>query len=726
MAKPLKILLIVVGAIVGLFVVVAIAFAVFFDPNAFRGKISGEVKESTGRELTIAGDIGITFFPWLGVKLSQVTLGNAPGFGPEPFAQIGEAQVSVQLMPLIRDREVKASTITLQGLTLNLAKNAQGKNNWDDLSGKSETKTTTTSTSSKPSTFEVAGLDIKDAALSYADAQAKKSYKVEHLDFKTGKLKPGKPVDLNAKLTLASTDPAMTADVKLDGTIDADTEAKHYLVKKLKLDVGAQGAGVPGGKQDVKLTGEVDLDQAKGTLKFSDGKIEVAGLTLTTAIDGKNMNGDAPTFSGPLTIATFNPRSVLEKMQIKIPEPSDSSALKEASFNANLAATNKSASLSDVRIKLDQSNLTGRIDVRDFEKSAIEFALKLDQIDADRYLAPKPPKSEKPAAPPPGQQNFNSTEIPIKTLDAYNAQGSLAIGSLKLDGLQLADANMKIALAKGGPKSDEITAKLYGGTLQSHTVLTPSNPPRVASKATVSNISVGPLLKDMIGKDWLTGTGDLSFDINSSGRTVADVRHALAGDVGFNLANGAIRGVNIALIVRRAQALLKKQQLPPEDRGNQQTDFAELKGHGRIANGVLTTDTLSATNPAFRLSGEGSIDIGNERIDYLLKPTIVETSEGAGSTKELADLRGITIPIRVTGSFQDPKYTPDVEGIVREQAKAQLNKEIDKQLQKHGDKIGGALGDLLKRSLQKGQPQQPAQPQQPQQQPQTQPPPKNP
>ncbi len=710
MAKPFKIVAILLAALVGLFVVAAIAFALFFDANAFRGKISAEVKTETGRELTIGGDIKLRFFPWLGVKISQVTLGNAPGFGPEPFAEIGEAQVSVRLMPLITDREVRASTITLQGLRLNLAKNAQGKNNWDDLSDENKTETTTPETAGGPSTFEVAGLDIKDAAVSYVDAQAKKSYKVEQLNLKTGTLKPGKPVDVEAGLKLTSADPAMTAALKLDGTLDADTKAKHYRFKDLKLDVDAQGAGVPGGAQQIKLSGQLDLDQAAGTMKFADGKIELAGLALTTVIDGKNLNTDNPSYTGPLTIAPFNPRSVLEKMKIKISEPADANALKEASLNANLVATDKSATLSDLHIKLDQSNLTGRVDVRDFASSAIEFALKLDQIDADRYLAAPPPKSDKRAAA--AKSSFNETEIPIKALDGINATGTLAIGSLKINGLQLTDTTMKIALAKGRPKTDELTARLYGGNLHSRSELTPGERPRIASKATVSGIQVGPMLKDMLGKDYVTGVGNLNFDIASSGRTVGDVRRALAGEIGFDLANGAIKGVNIGLILRRAQALLRKQQLAADARDAQQTDFAELKGHGRIANGVLTTDYLTATNPAFRFSGEGNIDIGNERINYLLKPTIVETTEGAGG-KGLEDLRGLTVPIRVTGTFDNPKYTPDVEEALKQQAASRINKEIDKQLQKHGDKIGGQLGgqlgDLLKRSLQKQQPQEPQQ-----------------
>ncbi|HZP11950.1 MAG TPA: AsmA family protein [Nevskiaceae bacterium] len=730
MAKPLKILLIVIGAFLALVIVASIALAMFFDPNAFRGKISAEAKSETGRELTISGDIKLRFFPWLGVNVSQVKLGNAPGFGPEPFAEIGQAQVSVQLLPLLLHREIKASTITLEGLKLNLAKDAKGHSNWEDLGKSKETPAPehpVTESSSPTGKLEIAGLQIKDASLSYTDAQAKKSYKIDQLNFKTGSLTPGKAVDVNGKLLLTSTDPAMTADLKLGATLDADTDAKHYQMKNLKLDVDASGQAVPAGKQNIALTGDLDLDQAKGTMKFGDVKLQIAGLTLTTSIDGKNMNGDNATYTGTLHVAEFNPRSVLDAMKIKIPDPADGSALKSASFDANLNATSKSASLSDVRIKLDQSNLTGRIDVRDFETSALEFALKLDGIDADRYLAKKPEKGSKEAESPEAKASFNQTEIPAKSLDGINAAGSLDIGSLKLDGLRLTDAAMKIALAKGKPKTDAITAKLYGGTLESHSELTPSDPPRIASKASIANINMGPLLKDMLGKEYLTGTGDLNFDISSAGRTVGDVRKALDGEIGFNLAHGQVRGINVGKLLRQAQSLMQGQVLNAAADQGESTDFAELKGHGRIVNGVLTTDTLSAANPGFRFSGEGSIDIGNEQINYLIKPTIVETTEGAGGAKGLDQLKGLTIPIRVTGSFNDPKYTIDIQEALKQKAGQKLNQELQKQIDRHSDKLGGALGDILKRSLNKNMPppEQPKPQPAPQQQ-QPQAPPKTP
>ena len=687
--KPLKILGIAVAVLAAIFVVAAIAAAIWFDPNKFRGQISTAVKDSTGRELTIKGDIHLRYFPWLGVKISSVTLGNAQGFGPQPFAEIGEAEVSVRLIPLVLHQQVKAGTVSLDGLVLNLAKDKEGHGNWEDLSKNKTEKPETPGEKGggAPAALDISGLAIKDAALSYSDAKSGKSYKIDKLNLKTGTLSLGKAVDMTLSMLLQSADPKIDADLKLTGTLNADTDAKHYAFNKLKLDIAATGAGVPGGKQDVKLTGELDLDQAKGLMKFSGAKLEVAGLTLTAQIDGTNLNGDTPSFTGPLTLAPFSPRIVLKNLKIDIPEPSDPKALTEGSFSAALAATNKSAALNDVKIKLDQTNVIGTLGVRDFSTSAIALALKVDAIDTDRYLSKAADEAGKAGA---NKESFNETEIPVKALDGINADGSIAIGSLKVHGLQLADVAFKLNAAKGRPKTDELSAKLYSGTIQSHSEIIPGERPRIASKASLAGVEIGPLLKDLMGKESVSGRGNLNFDINSSGRTVRDVRHALNGTVDFNLDKGAVKGFNLGLILRRAQALLKHEALGAAGGEQQQTDFAELKGKGHISNGVLTTDYLTAINPAFRFAGEGTVDIGNEQINYLAKPTVVENTEGAGG-KGIEELKGLTIPIRVTGSFDDPKYTIDIQEALKQKAASRLNQEIDKQKGRLLDKLGDFL-----------------------------------
>src|SRR6185436_3160581 len=124
------------------------------------------------------------------------------GFGPAPFAKVGEAHISVRLLPLFSHR-VEVGTLTLKGLALNLEKSAQGQDNWSDLSKHAEEKEKTETPpapspqpSGPPVAFTVGGLQIDDANLGYADKQAGTSYQLQGLNVDIGAIDPGKPMDV--------------------------------------------------------------------------------------------------------------------------------------------------------------------------------------------------------------------------------------------------------------------------------------------------------------------------------------------------------------------------------------------------------------------------------------------------------------------------------------------------------------------------------------------------
>ena len=137
MGKLIKWLVKLVVLVVVLVVVAAIVLPFVVDPNDFKDEITAEVKKATGRELTIAGDIKLSVFPWLGLQLGALQLSNAAGFGDEPFAAVKGAEVRVKLMPLLEKR-LEADTVTLDGLNLNLSKAKDGRSNWDDLAKPAE------------------------------------------------------------------------------------------------------------------------------------------------------------------------------------------------------------------------------------------------------------------------------------------------------------------------------------------------------------------------------------------------------------------------------------------------------------------------------------------------------------------------------------------------------------------------------------------------------------
>lgn len=136
--KAIKFLIIL--ALVFIVVVVGgvAAFFAFADPNDFKDQIIAQVREETGRQLTLDGQLEWGFYPKIHLKAGPLALSNAEGFGDEPFLAAEEFQFAVATMPLLK-KQIEMDTVKLYGARINLAKDAQGHTNWADLTeGKEE------------------------------------------------------------------------------------------------------------------------------------------------------------------------------------------------------------------------------------------------------------------------------------------------------------------------------------------------------------------------------------------------------------------------------------------------------------------------------------------------------------------------------------------------------------------------------------------------------------
>lgn len=130
----LKWILIAVVTVV-LLVVGYVAF--ILDLNSFKPVISDKVKEQTGRELTIDGDIGLSIFPTLGLELQGVTLSNIPGEQLPPLLSINQASVGVALTPLLKS-ELQVESLVVEGAELTMVTLADGRTSVSGLGAESE------------------------------------------------------------------------------------------------------------------------------------------------------------------------------------------------------------------------------------------------------------------------------------------------------------------------------------------------------------------------------------------------------------------------------------------------------------------------------------------------------------------------------------------------------------------------------------------------------------
>ena len=294
---------------------------------------------------------------------------------------------------------------------------------------------------------------------------------------------------------------------------------------------------------------------------------------------------------------------------------------------------------------------------------------------------------------------------PLRDLDAA---GSLRVGSLKVANLRLSQVRLGLKAAAGALDLNPVSANLYQGTVNGRaSLLAAARAPQLHLEQTLVGVSIGPLLKDMTGKESVLGRGNITLDLTAAGATTPALMKTLAGSARLELRDGAVKGINIAQAVRSAKASLGLGSGTQQGSGgsDQSTDFSELSGSFRMAAGVAHNDDLQAKSPLLRVAGSGDIDLGESRLDYLVKTTVVGTLQGQGGP-ELQALRGQTVPVRLKGPFTHIGYSIDFAGLARDAARQKLEEEVGRQLgvkgndaaardeakKKLADKLKGLLG----------------------------------
>tara|TARA_R110002049_G_scaffold252264_1_gene427256 strand:+ start:390413 stop:392254 length:1842 start_codon:yes stop_codon:yes gene_type:complete len=324
--KIIKYLIIAIVVLLVVFVAGAAILVATVDPNDHKESIVAAVKDATGRDLKLEGDIGFSFFPKLGVKLGQAEFSNAKGFGSEPFASVDKVGVSVDLLSLLK-MKVQADTIELKGLRVNLQKNKNGQTNWDDLTASSGDKSSDAAPSGDGADIglEVAGIHITDSQVIYDDRQAGNKITLNPIELKTGSVGSGKPSKISAQLGLEQTNPPLIAEVDLNTNARLNISTAVYQLADLVLSVNAKGDTLPNGELNLQVKSDVEANLKSESLKLDPVDISLADVLLDGSLSVKS-------FSRPnIKFALHSDEIDLAKL---IPA-SDSSA---ASSNANSEA----------------------------------------------------------------------------------------------------------------------------------------------------------------------------------------------------------------------------------------------------------------------------------------------------------------------------------------------------------------------------------------------------
>lgn len=645
MGQLVRFVLWLVAGLAGLFVIAAVALYFFFDPNDFRGDISAAVKDRTGRDLVIEGDISLDFFPWLAIEVGATTLGDAPGFGDEPMARFDRARLRVKLMPLLLDREITVGTAIIEGLVLNLQENKHGVGNWEDLVADNEPQADNTESGGQ-SDIDITGIDFLHATVSYKDGASGAVYRLSDLAMKIGRISGMETLTIDG--------------LTLDGTLEG------IAAEPSRLRVA---------------TGGIEIRTVQQVIALQTLELEVLGIEIAADVEPFSYaDGVEPV--AVIQIAAFSPRKVMAQFGVEPPNTADPGVLSQVSISAKAQLTPTAFELSSATVKLDDTMLTGMLSVPRDSSGTYRFDLAADAIDLNRYMEPA---SESASG---GDTASATVEIPADLIRPITARGKFRIGTVTLGDVILENVELGLNTNNGRLHLYPITADLFGGTYSGDVRIDVAGRiSKLSVNEKIADVDLARLAKAMFGQENITGKINGAFSLSGKGEDMAAIQRSLAGKMSFELNNGTYEGMDIWYELRRARALIKGEQAP-EAVLPAKTEFSIVRATGVITDGIMRNDDFFAELPFMQITGKGQVDLAAATVDYNMTARILERPEFLrdATAAELDEFTKAVIPLKITGPLAAPSVRPDLEKLLRKRVEDEIK-----------DRLKDTLRDLLGR-----------------------------
>jgi len=680
MNRILKILGIVVGVVVLLFAALLVAVAVLVDPNDYKDDITAAVQKATGRQLTLDGKLQLAVFPTIRIAVGSATLSNAPGFGNEPMAKIGGAELQLALLPLL-SRRIEISDARLKDLELNLARDARGRNNWQDMSGGGNAAAPAGQGGGGSAGLELAvgAVEVSNARIEWNDAATGSRWTLTDFGLDAQGFGPGKKFPLNLKFGLNGKDVAVKVAAKAQATLTIASDT--YRLDGLDVTVDGSGAAWPGGPGQAHLKFEsLTANLGDESLDLSGLTLDFLGVTAAGSLKGEKLMSNLA-LTGAVDIREFAPRGLLERLGVKL-ETADSGVMKRASAKANFSYNSREIAMRDMQLALDDSKLTGHVGL---EGERVTYDFAVDDINVDRYLPPSD-KSKKA-----DEGSLDEVDLPLDALRKLDARGELKFGKAKFSGMTLTNAAFALTADNGALRLTP-SAQLYGGKTAGDIKLqVEGNAARVTLEQSLEGVDIAKLGQDLLGSADITGTGKVKLNLVASGSNLGAMRKGLDGDVAFTITEGSIEGLDLWYELRRARARLDKAAVPDRPAGTPRTKFSSLSATGMVENALLTNRDLNGKLDFMALTGAGTVNLLNDAVDFDLKAAFVD-GPALQADPDMVKYAGTTVPLRVTGTVSAPTVLPDFGALVKARVQQEVSKKLGEKTDSLRDKLRERLG----------------------------------
>ena len=646
-----------------------IALPYIVNPNDYKDEIISQIKpHMRGRDLQIPGDIKLSIFPWLGVEVGEMVIGNAEGFVLKPFMTINNSKAHIRLLSLLSDKP-EIGSLEFRDVNIYLQQDAEGRNNWSDLA------------EAKIDNQQQSGfIKVADQGTQNQPAQAKPAFtmpsmKVEGLHFYNV------TIELN------------------------DKKSRDLItVSKLNLDAGPIDAFNP-----VPLKGKFNFHSKKNELAAASAFAST--LVLSQTLDDFNFKHFIMNTNVSGKVVNDN----VIKTSLKIPD------LKINTKDEKITAK-------PLTLQLDSMKGEGHLTLTRFTRPVIRFGLQTDKLNLDKFIpastdtstsAAKQEDSQtaskKDDAIPSVEELIGEKPVqveeaatlfaPLAAVKDTDMQGTVSVDELTVKNVLMTKVRV-VLQARSGLVSALPTATLYDGLYDGNIqVQTKAKPALLSTKHVIRDIQMGPLTTALYGKESLTGRANFQGQFFSTGDTLDELTLNLNGDSQFSVRDAQIKTLDVKrLILKENYEKLNFAQETEEEK--KVTVFDTMRGTIRVKSGVAYNKDFRAVSRRMHLNGEGSANLVDKTVRYTLT-AIPKKSFAFDLGGHRYELKNKRIKTHFTGPWANIDVDNDLEEVLKaefkqsdlykkkraqeEKAKEEIQQEKEKLEKKYKDKLDEIL-----------------------------------
>ncbi len=589
----------ILGALVAAALIAAGVLAYLVSRLDVRAEVERAVEGATGRDLTIAGGVGVSYWPVLGLHAAQASLANIEGGRAPVFITAADIHVGVELRPLL-DGQVVVRALVLQRPRIALEVDSEGRPNWVLAPARREGPAPPPATRPSEPVVDTSRISLREVRIDGGE--------ISFIDARRGAGWVVGEVELRTALT------SLDAPMRVQGSVrynDAPIE--------LVMEIGRPGAAIRGGATALKFDLESDLLTASFEGQTTAASGELAGAVRAS---GPSLRQLAAWTGAPVQGGVG-----LENFAVtgRIVIAGGRYDFSNAGFALDRMRGRGDFVFSELRGK---PYLSGRLEIMDFDlnpyiSGEVPPTLAVEAPTAEAASVSESAPTAQIAAVAATARALDvqaapgDTPIDFSGLQAFNADLELVTAAVLIQHLRIDAARANLVINDGYLAATLQNLTLYGGSGRGRFEIDARHgEPRIVQDLAFSGLDARRFLTDAINFSNIEGRAELSLNLRTQGRTRAAMTAAANGGVHLEVVSGTLHGVDLGGVSRTIRNALRGELIAPEAK----SPFQGFSATFAIADGVLASDDLSFSTTDLRIPGIGVIDLPQRRLDLRLAP----------------------------------------------------------------------------------------------------------